>query len=333
MRLALLPPARALVPASADAAAVAGTRARRAGGDALRVGARAARPHGRGARHAADRFERYPHRERSGPRSARSWRSRAAPGSRPPTAATTTWRSRPAADRRDLLLVDLRGTGLSGALDCPALRQHGRATTCARAGRCAAQLGPRATSTARTRWSTTSRPCSTRCGIRQGRPLRRLLRLLRRAGVRGAPPAIGCARSCSTAPIRCPAPTRRSATSPRRRSARCGWCARGGRPARRAARTRWRSSARLVPRCARTRQRLRPEHRGRARARAARRGRAGVAGPVRLREPADVPRPARGDPRLRGRRSRAAAAAVRGEQARHRGVRGARASRRRTTSR
>jgi len=29
---------------------------------------------------------------------------------------------RPLMDRRDLLLVDARGTGLSGALDCPALR-------------------------------------------------------------------------------------------------------------------------------------------------------------------------------------------------------------------
>jgi pimeloyl-ACP methyl ester carboxylesterase len=50
--------------------------------------------------------------------------------------------SRPLMDRRDLLLVDLRGTGLSGPLDCPALR--GTLTHYVRrAGRCAEQLGPR----------------------------------------------------------------------------------------------------------------------------------------------------------------------------------------------
>jgi pimeloyl-ACP methyl ester carboxylesterase len=45
-------------------------------------------------------------------------------------------------DRRDLLLVDARGTGLSRALDCKALR---RTVTryVRRAGRCARQLGPR----------------------------------------------------------------------------------------------------------------------------------------------------------------------------------------------
>jgi pimeloyl-ACP methyl ester carboxylesterase len=50
--------------------------------------------------------------------------------------------SRPLMDRRDLLLVDGRGTGLSGALDCPALH---RSVThyVRRAGRCARQLGPR----------------------------------------------------------------------------------------------------------------------------------------------------------------------------------------------
>jgi pimeloyl-ACP methyl ester carboxylesterase len=51
--------------------------------------------------------------------------------------------SRPLLDRRDLLLVDLRGTGRSGPLDCPALR--GTLTHYVRrAGRCARQLGARA---------------------------------------------------------------------------------------------------------------------------------------------------------------------------------------------
>ena len=49
---------------------------------------------------------------------------------------------RPLMDRRDLLLVDARGTGLSGALDCRALRRT-VADYIRRAGRCAAQLGPR----------------------------------------------------------------------------------------------------------------------------------------------------------------------------------------------
>jgi pimeloyl-ACP methyl ester carboxylesterase len=49
--------------------------------------------------------------------------------------------SRPLMDRRDLLLVDLRGTGLSSALDCPAFRRTVE-DYLRRAGRCARQLGP-----------------------------------------------------------------------------------------------------------------------------------------------------------------------------------------------
>jgi pimeloyl-ACP methyl ester carboxylesterase len=49
---------------------------------------------------------------------------------------------RPLMDRRDLLLVDLRGTGLSGALDCKALHRT-VAHYVKRAGRCANQLGAR----------------------------------------------------------------------------------------------------------------------------------------------------------------------------------------------
>jgi pimeloyl-ACP methyl ester carboxylesterase len=47
---------------------------------------------------------------------------------------------RPLSARRDLLLVDLRGTGRSGALDCPAFRRHILGYV-DRAARCAAQLG------------------------------------------------------------------------------------------------------------------------------------------------------------------------------------------------
>src|SRR6185295_18747664 len=50
--------------------------------------------------------------------------------------------SRPLMDRRDLLLVDARGTGLSGPLDCAALRTSVTHYV-KRAGRCAAQLGAR----------------------------------------------------------------------------------------------------------------------------------------------------------------------------------------------
>ena len=48
---------------------------------------------------------------------------------------------RPLSARRDLLLVDLRGTGRSGPLDCPAFRRHILGYI-DRAARCAAQLGP-----------------------------------------------------------------------------------------------------------------------------------------------------------------------------------------------
>ena len=47
----------------------------------------------------------------------------------------------PVSSRRDLLLVDLRGTGRSGALNCPAYRKH-ILPYIKRAGLCAAQLGP-----------------------------------------------------------------------------------------------------------------------------------------------------------------------------------------------
>jgi pimeloyl-ACP methyl ester carboxylesterase len=46
----------------------------------------------------------------------------------------------PLLDARDLLLVDARGTGRSGAIDCPAL-QHGVGTVLAAVAACGAQLG------------------------------------------------------------------------------------------------------------------------------------------------------------------------------------------------
>jgi pimeloyl-ACP methyl ester carboxylesterase len=88
-------------------------------------------------------FELYRRRDRSQPRLGTLVDVEGGPGY-----STTDSRtyflglSRPLMGRRDLLLVDARGTGLSGALDCPAFR-----TTIAgyvrRAGRCARQLGAR----------------------------------------------------------------------------------------------------------------------------------------------------------------------------------------------
>src|SRR4051794_19021813 len=88
------------------------------------------------------RFERYPRRERR--RRSRGTLLAIEGG---PGFSTTDSRDSylellgPLRGRRDVLLVDLRGTGRSGALDCPALR---RTVTdyVVRAGRCAAQLGP-----------------------------------------------------------------------------------------------------------------------------------------------------------------------------------------------
>jgi pimeloyl-ACP methyl ester carboxylesterase len=88
-------------------------------------------------------FELYRRRDRSRPRLGTLVDVEGGPGY-----ATTDSRSyflpldRPLMDRRDLLLVDARGTGLSGPLDCKALRRTVRDYV-RRAGRCARQLGPR----------------------------------------------------------------------------------------------------------------------------------------------------------------------------------------------
>ena len=153
---------------------------------------------------------------------------------------------------------------------------------------------------------------------RTRRPLRRLLRDVRGPGLRRAPrrPA-ALAGARRRLPGR-PAPTRPSATSPRRRSARCGWCA----------------SAR--PTCAaRGEDPIAVVGRLVERVRAHPLSGFGVDADgnrvrVRLNEPAVAALIQSGYanvpmyrdllaaiPRLRGRRPRPAAAAVRGEQARH----------------
>ena len=219
-------------------------------------------------------------------------------------------------DRRDLLLVDLRGTGLSGALDCPRVPPHRRGLRAPRRGLRARSSARASTSTARTRRSTTSPTCSTRSRS---------------------------SRSTSTATPTAPTSRRRSrsATATRLRSlvldatyplpgtdpafgdlAEATWralrlvCARRPSCAARgedplAVLTRLVERVRAQPA-----QRLRAQRRRRAHPRARRRDSLVATCPVRLRQPADVPRPARRDPRVRGRRPRAAAAAVRRERAR-----------------
>ena len=73
---------------------------------------------------------------------------------------------RPLLRTRDLILMDNRGTGGSGAIDCPRL-QAGKGDYTREVGRCAERLAARPpTPTARARPPTTSQPCSTRSACR-----------------------------------------------------------------------------------------------------------------------------------------------------------------------
>ncbi len=88
-------------------------------------------------------FELYPPRDAARPAQSTIVSIEGGPGY--PTTADRANRvalSRPVASRRSLLLVDLRGTGRSGALGCRAFKHH-IFPYLARAGRCARQLGPR----------------------------------------------------------------------------------------------------------------------------------------------------------------------------------------------
>lgn len=87
-------------------------------------------------------FERYPPTDRTRPPASTVLSIEGGPGY--PTAADRQLRSElwaPVSRRRALLLVDLRGTGRSQALACPALR-HSTKNYVLRAGRCAVELGP-----------------------------------------------------------------------------------------------------------------------------------------------------------------------------------------------
>jgi pimeloyl-ACP methyl ester carboxylesterase len=91
-------------------------------------------------------FERYPRGDRSRPPLATVVSVEGGPGyPTTPDRAGRVQLWRPVSGRRDLLLVDLRGTGKSGALGCQAFARSTRKYV-ARAGRCAAQRGPSVTS-------------------------------------------------------------------------------------------------------------------------------------------------------------------------------------------
>src|SRR4051812_16417190 len=131
----------ALAPASAGAAvhrhacadAPAGTRCGWVGVPLDRTGATPGR--------LRIELERYPHRDRAHPAEGTMVAVEGGPGY-----STTDSRDSylrllaPLRGRRDLLLVDARGTGLSGALDCRALRRTVQDYV-RRAGRCARQIG------------------------------------------------------------------------------------------------------------------------------------------------------------------------------------------------
>jgi pimeloyl-ACP methyl ester carboxylesterase len=88
-------------------------------------------------------FERYPRRNRAVPRVSTVVSLEGGPGY--PVSADRAGRVelwRPVSSRRDLVLVDLRGTGGSAALGCRAFSWKS-AGYIARAGRCAQQIGPK----------------------------------------------------------------------------------------------------------------------------------------------------------------------------------------------
>ena len=88
-------------------------------------------------------FERYPRRDRRRPPAGTMLAIEGGPGY-----STTDSRDSylkllaPLRARRDLLLIDLRGTGLSGALDCKTFRRNVKRYV-ARAGQCAREIGAR----------------------------------------------------------------------------------------------------------------------------------------------------------------------------------------------
>ena len=113
--------------------------------------------------------------------------------------------------RHQLLMIDLRGTGSSGAIDCPALQSY-KGDYVENAGACGRQLGASAVDYGTADAADDLADVLDALHIRQGRPVRGLLRHLLRAGLRGAAPRIASRRWCWTAPTRWTAPTPGTAT-------------------------------------------------------------------------------------------------------------------------
>lgn len=137
MPLAAVPPVPVPVPIVCPAEARSLVRGVRCG--TVRVPLDRGAPGGRAIR---IYFERYPRRQRARPAVSTVLSLEGGPGystAADRAARVELWR--PLASRRDLLLVDLRGTGRSGALRCAAFARS-TGGYLARAGRCARQLGP-----------------------------------------------------------------------------------------------------------------------------------------------------------------------------------------------
>lgn len=134
--LAPPPPPPIIVPCPAEAREL--HRAARCG--YVRVPLDRAKPKGKTIR---VWFERYPRRNRKVPRVSTVVSLEGGPGypvSEDRAGRVELWA--PVSSRHDLVLVDLRGTGRSAALGCPAFSRKSSGYV-ARAGRCATQIGPK----------------------------------------------------------------------------------------------------------------------------------------------------------------------------------------------
>ena len=144
-------------------------------------------------------------------------------GGRSRPGATCCWSTCAAPAGRSRSTARRSGTTSSATSPAPpaALLSSGRrATPTTRRSRCRI-------------WPPCCAPSTSAASTSTATPTARTRRRRSRSAIRGS-----CARSCSTAPISCPAPTRRWPTSPPARGARCGWRAAAGPDARPGAPTR-----------------------------------------------------------------------------------------------
>ena len=129
--------------------------------------------------------------------------------------------------RHDLIVVDNRGTGRSGAINCPRL-QAGKGVYAREVGRCARRLGRRANAYGTGAAADDLAAVLDKLHAPRGRRLRRLVRHLLRPGVRGPASRARAGAWCSTrrsgwtastpggarSPWRCGSPGRRCAGAP-----------------------------------------------------------------------------------------------------------------------